>query len=102
MLQIERIPIIARGDLVIDPQFHTVKIAGEEVHLYPKEYEVLCFLAQYPGWVLSSKQIYRAVWNEEEGSYDTVVCNAVSKIRKKLNRLDLIERVWKYGYRFNG
>ena len=102
MLQIERIPVIVRGDLVIDPQFHTVKIAGKEVHLYPKEYEVLYFLSQHPGWVLSSKQIYRAVWNEEEGSYDTVVCNAVSKIRKKLNRPDLIERVWKYGYRFNG
>lgn len=102
ILKIERISIIERGDLVIDPQFHLVKIAGKEVHLYPKEYEVLCFLAQYSGWVLSSKQIYQAVWNEEDGPYDTLVCNAVSKIRKKLNRPDLIERVWKYGYRFNG
>lgn len=56
-----------REDLVIDTQFHIVKIAGEEVHLYPKEYEVLYFLSQYPGWVFSSKQIYRAVWNERRG-----------------------------------
>ena len=61
MLQVERIPVIERGDLIIDPQFHTVKVAGKEVHLYPKEYEVLYFLSQHPGWVLSSKQIYRAV-----------------------------------------
>ena len=30
--KIERIPVIVRGDLIIDPQFHTVKIPGKEVY----------------------------------------------------------------------
>ena len=53
--KIERIPIIERGDLEIDPQLHTVKVAGEEVTLCPKEFEVLYFLSQHPNWVLSSE-----------------------------------------------
>lgn len=50
---IERQPIIQQGKLIIDPQCCSVKLDGKEVELYPKEFDVLLFLAQYPGWVLS-------------------------------------------------
>lgn len=99
--KIERIPVVMRGDMMIDPQFHTVQLAGEEITLYPKEFEVLYFMSQYPGWVLSSEQIFEAVWKEESGHYNTVVCYTICQLRKKLKRPELIQTVRKYGYKFN-
>ena len=50
---IERIPILKQGDLSIDPQRCTVTLAGRVLQLFPKEFETLYLLAQYPNWVLS-------------------------------------------------
>ncbi len=60
-MNIKRQPVIQRGNLTVDPQRYIVTLAGEEIGLYPKEFDVLLLLAQYPGWVLSSEQIYEAV-----------------------------------------
>ena len=100
--KIERIPVIEHGDLRIDPQFHTVHLAGEEIILYPKEFEVLFFLSQYPGWVLSSEQIYEYVWKEEGYNCNSIVCYIICQLRKKLKRPEMIQTVRKYGYKFNG
>ncbi len=43
-MNIERQPVIQRGNLTIDPQCCTVLLAGEEISLYPKEFDVLCLL----------------------------------------------------------
>lgn len=51
-MNIERQPVIQRRYLTIDPHC-TVTVAGEGINLYPKEFDVLCLLTQYPGWVLS-------------------------------------------------
>jgi|GEM_PF-5748711 len=48
--------------LTIDPQRYTVTLAEEEIDLYPKEFDVLYLLMQYPGWVLSPEQVYETVW----------------------------------------
>lgn len=41
-MNIERQPIIQRGNLIIDPQCYTVTLAGDKIDLYPKEFDVLC------------------------------------------------------------
>ena len=61
--EIKRLPIIQYHDLVIDPQCHTVALSGEEVILFPKEFNVLLLLAHYPGWVLTPTQIYTSIWH---------------------------------------
>jgi DNA-binding response OmpR family regulator len=43
-MNIEQQPVIQRGNLTIDPQCCTVRLAGEEISLYPKEFDVLCLL----------------------------------------------------------
>lgn len=35
------------------------------IPLRRKEFEILAFLTQHPGWVYTKEQIYRAVWSEE-------------------------------------
>lgn len=71
-MNIERQLVIQRGYLTIDPQCCTVLLAGEEISLYSKEFDVLCLLTQYPGWVLSPEQIYGAVWKESEAGCEHV------------------------------
>ena len=99
MMQLDKIKI---GDLIIDPHFHVVTLAGEEIYLYPKEFEVLYYLSQHPGWVLSAVQIYEAVWREEGYNCNSIVCYIICQLRKKLKRPEMIQTVRKYGYKFNG
>lgn len=101
-MNIERQPVIQRGCLTIDPQRYTVTLAGEEIDLYPKEFDVLYLLAQYPGWVLSSEQIYAAVWQGNLAGCEHVVYNVICQLRKKLKNPDMIQTVVGRGYRFVG
>ena len=45
-MNIERQPVIQCGSLTIDQQCCMVKLAGEEIALYPKEFDVLCLLTK--------------------------------------------------------
>ena len=51
---------IVRGGLVIDRERFRVLRDGEEVRLTPKEFELLTFLAQHPGRVLTHRAILKA------------------------------------------
>lgn len=99
---IERQPVIQRGNLTIDPQCCTVIFESENVSLYPKEFDVLLLLAQYPGWVLSPEQIYESVWKESVAGCEHVVYNVICQLRRKLKNPDLIQTMVGRGYRFAG
>lgn len=101
-MNIERQPIIQQGNLAIDPQCCTVTLSGEKISLYPKEFDVLYLLTQYPGWVLSPEQIYEAVWKESVAGCEHVVYNVICQLRRKLNNLDMIQTVIGRGYKFVG
>ena len=101
-MNIKRQPVIQRDNLTIDPQCYTVTLAGEEIDLYPKEFDVLYLLVQYPGWVLSPEQIYQAVWRGDMAGCEHVVYNVICQLRKKLKNPDLIQTVVGRGYRFVG
>jgi DNA-binding response OmpR family regulator len=99
-MNIKRQPVIQRRYLTIDLQCCTVILSGEQITLYPKEFDVLYLLAQYPGWVLSPEQIYGAVWKECVAGCEHVVYNVICQLRKKLKNPDLIQTVVGRGYRF--
>ncbi|MDO4340297.1 MAG: winged helix-turn-helix domain-containing protein [Eubacteriales bacterium] len=101
-MNIKRKPVIQRGNLTIDPQCCTVTLAGEEISLYPKEFDVLFLLTQYPGWVLSPEQIYGAIWKESEIGCERVVYNVICQLRRKLKNPDMIQTVIGRGYKFVG
>lgn len=99
-MNIKRQPVIQRRYLTIDLQCCTVILSGEQITLYPKEFDVLYLLAQYPGWVLSPEQIYGTVWKECVAGCEHVVYNVICQLRKKLKNPDLIQTVVGRGYRF--
>ena len=92
-INIERAPMIQQGDLQIDPQCYAVRLSRNEIFLYPKAFDVLLLLAKHPGWVLSTEQIYQAVWKEDMLNCEHVVYNIICQIRKKLNCPEIIQPV---------
>lgn len=96
-MNIEWQPVIQQGNFTIDPQCCTVTLAGEEISLYPREFDVLCLLTQYSGWVLSAEQIYKAVWQEDTIGCERVVYNVICQLRRKLKNTDMIQTVIRRG-----
>lgn len=55
-------PLFQTGDLSIDLVRRIVRVAGAEVKLSPKEYEILRILAQHAGRVITHQHLLRQVW----------------------------------------
>ena len=85
----------------IDVNFnsYTVKINGENIYIYAKELEILKYLVDNEGQVLTRMQIIDNVWKEtEEIPYDRVIDVYIKELRKKL-KLDCITIIRNVGYK---
>ena len=77
-------PQIATGELLVDLGARTVRLAGEEVHLTPIEFDLLRVLALHLGKLVTHRQLLRQVWGpayETETHYLRV---HVAHIRAKI------------------
>ncbi len=77
-------PTVKLGELEIDRTGRTVRLAGEEVHLTPIEFDILRTLAESPGKLLTHRQLLHTVWGpgyENETHYLRV---HVAHIRAKI------------------
>ncbi len=72
------------GDLFIDPAGHVVHIGGSEVEFTPKEFELLLYLAQNAGQVMSVQQILNHVWGEGWIGEDQTIYVHVRWLRTKI------------------
>ena len=95
---------IVRGGLVIDRERFRVMRGGEEVRLTPKEFELLCFLAQHPGRVLTHRTILKAIWGPNAVDQPEHLRVLVGSLRKKIEKHPstpeyILTEPW-VGYRF--
>lgn len=72
------------GDLYINLANRVVKVAGEEIHLTPTEYDLLRLLATHPGKVLTHRTILLEVWGSGYSEMSHYVRVFVNQLRKKL------------------
>ena len=72
------------GDLYINLATRVVKVAGEEIHLTPTEYDLLRLLATHPGKVLTHRTILVEVWGGEYSEMSHYVRVFINQLRKKL------------------
>ena len=90
------------GDWTVDPATGHITRGATRVQLEPKAAEVLVYLAQHPGQVVSRQELEAAVWAGRVVSYDAVT-NAVIKLRKAFGddarNPRIIETLSKRGYR---
>jgi two-component system KDP operon response regulator KdpE len=70
--------------LVIDLANRRVTVEGDEVHLTPKEYDLLRLLATNPGKVMTHRTLLSKVWGPEYSGMDHYVRVFINQIRKKL------------------
>jgi DNA-binding response OmpR family regulator len=97
---------MAFGDLTIDLTRHEVLHQGNPLHLKPKEYELLVFLARNRGIVLSRDLILERVWGWDYGGGSRTVDVHVRWLREKIepdpsNPIRIVT-VRGAGYRFEG
>lgn len=75
---------LVTGGLVLDTNTKQVTVDGDSVRLTAKEYQILEYLMQNLGKVLSSSQIYEAVWNDLAIGIEKTVTVHVRNIREKI------------------
>lgn len=75
---------IVTGGLILDTEAKTVNVDGEPVRLTAREYMILEYLCKNMGRVLSSAQIYEAVWNEPAFRTEKTVTVHIKNIREKI------------------
>ncbi|WP_270169723.1 response regulator transcription factor [Paenibacillus sp. SYP-B4298] len=76
--------VITAGVLSIYPEKYEVVLDGEVVPLRPKEFEVLLYLVQRPGMVITRDDLMNVVWGFDYIGGQRTVDVHVSSLRKKL------------------
>ncbi|MED4599156.1 response regulator transcription factor [Paenibacillus validus] len=76
--------VIMAGDLMIYPEKYEVVLGGESIPLRPKEFEVLLYLVQRPGVVVTRDDLMNIVWGFDYIGGQRTVDVHVSSLRKKL------------------
>jgi two-component system KDP operon response regulator KdpE len=95
---------IDAGDIHIDLLTRLVSVGDREVRLTPKEFDLLCYLAQHPGQVLTHRALLTAVWGSASTHQPEYLHVFVNHLRKKLEPEDgsaryIVTEKW-VGYRF--
>jgi len=79
---------ITAGEIYIDTSSRTVRVRGTELHLTPKEFDLLLLFANHPNRVLTHKFLLRQIWGhpgEHQPEYLRVL---IAQLRKKLDPTD--------------
>jgi two-component system KDP operon response regulator KdpE len=95
---------IHAGDLKIDLQQRLLWRGGEEIHLSPKEFDLLAFMMKNLGAPLTHVKLLRTVWGPEYGNELEYLRSYVRMLRKKIEKDPakpeyILTEPW-LGYRF--
>ncbi|MFC2778073.1 MAG: response regulator transcription factor [Pauljensenia sp.] len=95
-----RSTVLTVADLTLNVESHDVSRGGENITLTNTEFELLRFLMENVGIVLSKQRILDAVWSYDFGGQVNVVELYISYLRKKIDsgRPALIRTVRGAGY----
>jgi len=98
-------PVLRVHDLEIDTATRTVKRGGQAIHLTPREYALLQFLAFHRGRVVSRTMIWEHLYDEHDESTSNVVDVYIRYLRNKIDKgfeSPLILTRWGEGYLLRG
>jgi two-component system KDP operon response regulator KdpE len=100
----EQASLIEVGDFRVDLAAHRVVVRGKEVHLTPKEFDLLVYLASHPGKVITHRTLLSAIWGGQSTEQVEYLRVFVGQLRKKLESgasspRYIVTEPW-VGYRF--
>ncbi len=95
---------IEAGDVHVNLETRRVTVGGNEVHLTPKEFDLLVFMVRHPNKVLTHRALLAAVWGGDYVEQSEYLRVFVGHLRKKVERdpskpRHIITEPWT-GYRF--
>ncbi len=96
--------LIETGDFRIDLAAHKVTVRRREVHLTPKEFDLLVYLARHAGKVVTHRALLGAIWGGQSTEQVEYLRVFVGQLRKKLEPESsspryIVTEPW-VGYRF--
>ncbi len=96
--------VLRFADLTVDPGTRLATVAGSEIVLTAKEFDLLWFLASHPRQVFNRDQLLDNVWGETQYIDPSTVTVHVRRLREKLEADPSTPRhiltVWGVGYKF--
>lgn len=97
---------LVSGDLKLDCEGRRVFIAGREINLTAKEFDVLEFLAKNPNKVYSRENLLNLVWGYEYPGDVRTVDVHIRRLREKIEAVPsdpkYVHTKWGIGYYFQG
>ncbi|MDA8334653.1 MAG: response regulator transcription factor [Peptococcaceae bacterium] len=76
--------VLRFSGLVIDPFARTVHLRDHDIHLTPKEFDLLYYLACSPGHIFSRDKIMETIWEYDYLGESRAVDTCVNRLREKL------------------
>ena len=101
----QRSPCYRLGEFVLEADEHRLTRAGEEVPLRPKSFEVLLYLVEHHGHVVTKEDLLDAVWPDayvSEGALRQIVWEIREALGEHKDQQRLIKTIPKIGYEFVG
>ena len=100
----EQVSLIDVGDFHIDLAAHRVTVRRKEIHLTPKEFDLLVYLARHSGKVITHRALLSAIWGGQSTEQVEYLRVFVGQLRKKLEAEAsspryIVTEPW-VGYRF--
>jgi two-component system, OmpR family, KDP operon response regulator KdpE len=94
---------IEEGVFYISAEARQVRVSGKEIHLTPKEFDLLVFMARHPNKVLTHRVLLNAVWGSESVQQPEYLRVFINQLRKKIEPGEtpkyIVTDPW-VGYRF--
>lgn len=95
--------VIAHDDIAIQVTKRHVAIAGAEIDLTAKEFDLLCHFVRHPGDVFSRAQLLDEVWGYGHEGYEHTVNSHINRLRLKIEKdptePQYVQTVWGVGYK---
>jgi two-component system KDP operon response regulator KdpE len=97
--------LLQEGDFLVDLESRNVTVGGREIHLTPKEFDLLTYLIRHAGKVLTHRRLLAALWGGNYVEQNEYLRVFVGNLRKKIETdattpRYILTEPW-IGYRFN-
>lgn len=97
--------ILETGDFRLDVETRKVTVCEREIHLTPKEFDLLAHLMRQPGKVLTHRKLLTAIWGANYGEQTEYLRVFIGQLRKKIepdpaSPRYILTEPW-IGYRFD-
>ena len=97
LLNISAKGVIQISNIIINEQSRNVEVAGNDIKLSPKEYDLLMYLYRNKNIAVDRDKILNDVWNFSYYGDDRTVDTHIKSLRKKIGQ-DIIETIRGIGY----